>query len=71
MVNTKLFMADGCKVRGLSAVANGIGTLGAVPAEGDFIVMGAPANSAAFKVDRLTFLFKEDAVRLIVSPIGI
>lgn len=71
MVNTKLFMADGGKIRGLSAAANGVGTLGAVPKEGDFIVMGAPANSPAFKVERVTFLFNEDAVRLIVSPIGI
>lgn len=71
MVNTKLFMADGGKVRGLSAVANGIGTLGAVPKEGDYIVMAAPANSPGFKVERVTFLFNEDAVRLIVSPIQI
>lgn len=45
--------------------------LAPLPKEEDFIVMEVPANSAAFKVDRVTFLFNEDAVRLIVSPIGI
>jgi hypothetical protein len=71
MVNTKLFTADGGKIRGLSAVANGIGTLGTVPKEGDCIVMTAQANSPAFQVERVTFLFNEDAVRLVVSPIQI
>ena len=71
MVNTKLFTADGGKVRGLQAVANGIGTLGAMPKEGDYIVMSPPANTQAFKVEQVTFLFNEDAVRLIVSPIQI
>lgn len=68
MVNARLFLSDGGKLRGLQAVANGIGTLGVVPKEGDYIVMGAPANSQGFKVERVTFLFNEDAVRLIVSP---
>ena len=71
MVNAKLFMADGGKVRGLTAAANGVGTLGALPKEGDYIVMGAPANSPGFRVERVTFLFNEDAVRLIVSPIQV
>ena len=71
MVNTKLFLADGGKIRGLAAVANGIGTLGTVPKEGDYIVMSTPANTQGFKVQNVTFLFNEDAVRLIVSPIQI
>ena len=71
MINTKLFLADGGKIRGLSAVANGIGTLGAMPKEGDYLVMSQPANAQGFKVERVTFLFNEDAVRLIVSPIQI
>ena len=71
MVNIRLFTADGGRIRGLLAAANGIGTLGAVPKEGDYIVMGGPANSPGFKVERVTFLINEDAVRLIVSPIQI
>lgn len=71
MVNAKLFLADGGRVRGLQAVANGIGTLGVVPKEGDYIGIGAAANSPAFKVEHVAFLLNEDAVRLIVSPIQI
>lgn len=71
MVNVKLFMSDGGKVRGLSAAPNGIGAIGAVPKEGDYIVMAPPANTVAYKVERVTFLMNEDAVRLIVSPIAI
>ena len=71
MVNAKLFTADGGKVRGLMAVANGIGTLGALPRAGDYICMNAQANTPAFKIEMVTFLFNEDAVRLAVSPIQI
>jgi hypothetical protein len=71
MVNVKLFMADGGRVRGLQATPNGIGTLGAVPKEGDYIGIGAAATSPSFLVEKVAFLLNEDAVRLIVSPINI
>ena len=71
MINVKLFTAEGGKVRGLQATPNGIGTLSAVPKEGDYIILSAPANTPGFKVERVTFLMNEDAVRLMVSPISI
>jgi hypothetical protein len=71
MVNVKLFMADGGKVRGLQAVPNGIGTLGAVPEVGDYIVLNAQANSPGFKVELVGYLMNEDAVRVGVSAINI
>lgn len=71
MVNVKLFLADGGRVRGLLPPANSIGTLGAVPKEGDYIGIGAQANNPAFKVEAVAFLLNEDAVRVIVSPLQI
>lgn len=71
MVNVKLFTAEGGKLRGLTPVANGEGTLGAVPKVGDYIGMGVAADSPAFKVENVAFLINEDAVRLVVSPISI
>lgn len=71
MVNVKLFKADGGKVRGLTPVASGVGTVGVVPKVGDFIGMGTAADSPTFKVEAVGFLLGEDAVRLIVSPLSI
>lgn len=69
MVNVKLFKADGGKVRGLTQV--GEGKFGAAPKEGDYINMDAAADAPAYKIDAVVFLLNEDAVRLIVSPIGV
>ena len=69
MVNVKLFKADGGKIRGLQAA--GEGKFGATPKEGDYINMGQGAGDPAFKVEAVVFLLNEDAVRLIVSPVGI
>jgi hypothetical protein len=71
MVNVKLFMADGGKLRGLQAVPNGIGTLGAVPEVGDYIILNQQANTPGFKVEVVSYLMNEDAVRVGVSPIAI
>ncbi len=71
MINARLFIADGGKIRGLTAAQDGVGTLGAIPKEGDYITMAAPANTPGYRVEQVTFLMNEDAVRLIVSPIGI
>jgi len=69
MVKVKLFKADGEKIRGLQQI--GEGQVGAVPKNGDYINMGAGAGDPAYKIETVVFLLNEDAVRLIVSPIGI
>jgi hypothetical protein len=69
MVNAKLFMADGDKIRGLAAVAGGVGTFVAVPKAGDYINLDELADGRTFKVEAAGFLINEDAVRLIVSQI--
>jgi len=69
MLNVILFAADGGKVGSLKQVATG--TFGALPKEGDYINMGVALGSPAYKVESVVYLLNEDAVRLIVSPIGI
>jgi hypothetical protein len=71
MVNVKLFKENGGKIRGLSAVTNGVGKFGAVPEVGDYVNMGEAASSPTFKVEAVAYLMNEDAVRLIVSPVTI
>ncbi len=68
MVNVKLFMADGGKVRGLQQITEG--TIGAVPKEGDVIGLGLQIDDAFFKVEQVSFLINESAVFLSVSPIS-